>query len=49
MGNEYQLPAVVLGLVEELKYLGVLFISESKIEGEVDRQIDGASAVMMSY
>uniref|UniRef100_A0A8C6PI18 Reverse transcriptase domain-containing protein n=1 Tax=Nothobranchius furzeri TaxID=105023 RepID=A0A8C6PI18_NOTFU len=36
----------VLPQVEELKYLGVLFSSEGKLEREIDRRIGVASAVM---
>ncbi|KAI3352719.1 hypothetical protein L3Q82_020175 [Scortum barcoo] len=36
----------VLPQVEELKYLGVLFTSEGKMEREIDRRIGAASAVM---
>ena len=32
--------------MEEFKYLGVLFTSEGRMEREVDRRIDAASAVM---
>uniref|UniRef100_A0A8C6KZX9 Reverse transcriptase domain-containing protein n=1 Tax=Nothobranchius furzeri TaxID=105023 RepID=A0A8C6KZX9_NOTFU len=35
----------VLPQVEEFKYLGVLFTSEGKLEREIDRRIDPASAV----
>ena len=34
--------------VEEFKYLGVLFISEGRMERETDRQISAAAAVMRS-
>ncbi|KAK0145481.1 putative uncharacterized transposon-derived protein F52C9.6 [Merluccius polli] len=36
----------ILPQVEEFKYLGVLFTSEGRMEGEIDRQIGPASAVM---
>ena len=36
----------ILLQVEEFKYLGVLFMSEGKIEREIDRQIGAASTVM---
>ena len=36
----------ILPQVEEFKYLGVLFMSEGKIEREIDRQSGVASAVM---
>ncbi|KAF7225184.1 tyrosine aminotransferase, partial [Nothobranchius furzeri] len=36
----------VLPQVEEVKYLGVLFTSEGKLEREIDRWIGAASAVM---
>uniref|UniRef100_A0A8C6LRX0 Reverse transcriptase domain-containing protein n=1 Tax=Nothobranchius furzeri TaxID=105023 RepID=A0A8C6LRX0_NOTFU len=36
----------VLPQVEEFKYLGVLFMSEGKLEREIDRRIGAASAVM---
>uniref|UniRef100_A0A8C6KY55 Reverse transcriptase domain-containing protein n=1 Tax=Nothobranchius furzeri TaxID=105023 RepID=A0A8C6KY55_NOTFU len=36
----------VLPQVEEFKYLGVLFISEGKLEREIDSRIGAASAVM---
>ncbi|KAI3361009.1 hypothetical protein L3Q82_012904, partial [Scortum barcoo] len=36
----------VLPQVEEFKYLGVLFMSEGKMEREIDRRIGAASAVM---
>ncbi|KAI3370907.1 hypothetical protein L3Q82_007416 [Scortum barcoo] len=38
----------VLPQVEEFKYLGVLFMSEGKMEREIDRRIGAASAVMRS-
>ncbi|KAI3373259.1 hypothetical protein L3Q82_006385 [Scortum barcoo] len=38
----------VLPQVEEFKYLGVLFMSEGKMECEIDRQIGVVSAVMRS-
>ncbi|KAI3360392.1 hypothetical protein L3Q82_002306 [Scortum barcoo] len=38
----------VLPQVEEFKYLGVLFMSEGKMEREIDRWIGAASAVMRS-
>ncbi len=34
--------------VEEFKYLGVLFMSEGRMEREIERQIGAASAVMRS-
>lgn len=37
---------VSLPQMEKVKYLGVLFTSERKIEREVDRRIDAASAVI---
>ena len=36
----------MLPQVEKFKYLRVLFTSEGKMEGEVDRRISAASAVM---
>ncbi|KAK0154053.1 Craniofacial development protein 2 [Merluccius polli] len=36
----------ILPLVEEFKYLGVLFTSEGRMEREIDRRIGAASAVM---
>ncbi|TWW59397.1 hypothetical protein D4764_06G0009270 [Takifugu flavidus] len=36
----------ILPQVEEFKYLGVLFMSEGRMEQEVDRRIGAASAVM---
>ena len=36
----------ILPQVEEFKYLGVLFTSEGRMEREIDRRIDAASAVM---
>ncbi|KAI3360610.1 hypothetical protein L3Q82_002476 [Scortum barcoo] len=38
----------VLPQVDEFKYLGVLFMSEGKMEREIDRRIGAASAVMRS-
>ncbi|KAI3362094.1 hypothetical protein L3Q82_012420 [Scortum barcoo] len=38
----------VLPQVEEFKYLGVLFMSEGKLECEIDRRIGAASPVMQS-
>ncbi|KAI3351691.1 hypothetical protein L3Q82_020526, partial [Scortum barcoo] len=38
----------VLPQVEEFKYLWVLFMSEGKMQREIDRQIGAASAVMRS-
>ncbi len=32
--------------MEEFKYLGVLFTSEGRMEGEIDRRIGAASSVM---
>ena len=34
--------------VEEVKYLGVLFMSEGRLEHKIDRQIGAAAAVMRS-
>ncbi|KAK3507901.1 hypothetical protein QTP70_002530 [Hemibagrus guttatus] len=34
--------------VEEFKYLGVLFTSEGRMDGEIDRQIGAVAAVMRS-
>ena len=34
--------------VEELKYLGILFTSEGRMECETDRQLGAAAAVMLS-
>ena len=36
----------ILPQVEEFKYLGVLFMSEGRMEREIDRRIGAASAVM---
>ncbi|TWW73388.1 hypothetical protein D4764_15G0007820 [Takifugu flavidus] len=36
----------VLPQVEEFKYLGMLFMSEGRMEREIDRRIGAASAVM---
>ncbi|TWW59883.1 hypothetical protein D4764_06G0014130 [Takifugu flavidus] len=36
----------ILPQVEEFKYLGVLFMSEGRMEQEIDRRIGAASAVM---
>ncbi|KAK0143837.1 hypothetical protein N1851_017957 [Merluccius polli] len=36
----------LLPQVKEFKYLGILFTSEGKMEREMDRQIDAATAVM---
>ncbi|KAK3539294.1 hypothetical protein QTP86_033724 [Hemibagrus guttatus] len=38
----------VLPQVEEFKYLGVLFTSEGRMDGEIDRRIGAAAAVMRS-
>lgn len=38
----------VLCLVEEFKYLGVLFKSKGKMNHEIDKRIGAASAVMWS-
>ncbi|TWW68211.1 hypothetical protein D4764_19G0000090 [Takifugu flavidus] len=38
----------ILPLVEEFKYLGVLFTSEGRMEQEIDRRIGAASAVMQT-
>uniref|UniRef100_A0A8C6MJS2 Reverse transcriptase domain-containing protein n=1 Tax=Nothobranchius furzeri TaxID=105023 RepID=A0A8C6MJS2_NOTFU len=39
----------VLPQVEEFKYLRVLFMSEGKLEREIDRRIGAASAVMRAF
>ncbi len=43
-----QVGGVFLPQVEELKYLGVLFMREGRMEREIDRWIGAASAVMRS-
>ena len=35
--------------VKEFKYLGVLFMSEGKMEWEIDRLIGGVSTVMRKW
>ncbi|TWW62770.1 hypothetical protein D4764_04G0014170 [Takifugu flavidus] len=37
----------ILPQVEEFKYLGVLFMSDERMEQEIDRRIGAASAVMV--
>ncbi|TWW66924.1 hypothetical protein D4764_20G0009560 [Takifugu flavidus] len=41
-----QVKEEILPQVEEFKYLGVLFLSEGRMEQEIDRRIGAASAVM---
>lgn len=41
-----QVGGEVLPQVEQFRYLGVLFMSEGKMEGETDRGIDAAAAAM---
>ncbi len=41
-----QVGGVLLPQVEEFKYLGILFMSEGRMEREIDRRIGAASAVM---
>ncbi|KAK3574089.1 hypothetical protein QTP86_002857 [Hemibagrus guttatus] len=43
-----QVGGEVLPQVEEFKYLGVLFMSEGRMDREIDRQIGAAAAVMRS-
>ncbi|KAK3509001.1 hypothetical protein QTP70_015948 [Hemibagrus guttatus] len=43
-----QVGGEVLLQVEEFKYLGVLFMSEGRMDREIDRQIGAAAAVMRS-
>ncbi|KAK3523662.1 hypothetical protein QTP70_006725 [Hemibagrus guttatus] len=43
-----QVGGEVLPQVEEFKYLGVLFMSEGRMDHEIDRQIGAAAAVMWS-
>ncbi|KAK3567045.1 hypothetical protein QTP86_009013 [Hemibagrus guttatus] len=43
-----QVGGEVLPQVEELKYLGVLFTSEGRMDREIDRRIGAAAAVMRS-
>ncbi|KAK3520218.1 hypothetical protein QTP70_019360 [Hemibagrus guttatus] len=43
-----QVGGEVLPQVEELKYLGVLFTSEGRMDCEIDRRIGAAAAVMQS-
>ena len=44
-----QVESEVLPQVEELKYLGVLFISEGTVKQEIDWQICATSAVMWAF
>ncbi|WP_411913715.1 RNA-directed DNA polymerase [Vibrio sp. Y159] len=41
-----QVRGEVLPQVEEFKYLGILFMSEGRMECEMDRRVGGASAVI---
>ncbi|MDG2633017.1 hypothetical protein P7M35_24665, partial [Vibrio parahaemolyticus] len=43
-----QVGGEVLPQVEEFKYLGILFMSEGRMEREIDRRIGAASAVMQA-
>ncbi|KAK3533819.1 hypothetical protein QTP70_031294 [Hemibagrus guttatus] len=43
-----QVGGEVLPQVEEFKYLGVLFTTEGRMDGEIDRRIGAAAAVMRS-
>lgn len=45
VGCEFQVRAESLPLMEELKYLGILFISDGKREREIDKtdQVSGSS------
>ena len=43
-----QVGGEILPQVEEFRYFGVLFASEGKMEGEIDRRIGAASTVMQA-
>ena len=48
MACPLQVGGELLPQVEEFKYLGVLFMSEGRMEREIDRRIGAAAAVMLS-